>query len=123
VDKSALFFAVLKRNALRRAACLPLLDVREEYRRAVAEAAWREFEQRCATEAEALARCRAEAVAHCRARFGPGFDPRNFGSRILVARETDRRFREHMRAVLGGDPPLPPVRHPLGYGSARQASE
>jgi hypothetical protein len=123
MDKAALLAAILERNALRRAALLPPLDVGLEYHRAVAEAEWREYERRCSAEADALARCREEAVAECRERFGPAFDPRNFGSRILVARETDRRFREHMRAVLGGDPPLPPVRHPLGYGSAREAPE
>jgi hypothetical protein len=112
VDKAALFSAVLERNAFRRAALLPPLDVGLEFRRAVAEAAWQEYERRCSAEAEALARCRAEAVAECRKRFGPAFDPRDSGSRILVARETVRRFRKHMAKVLGTAPPVVPARHP-----------
>jgi hypothetical protein len=123
MDKAAIFRRVLARNALRRAALLPPLDVGLEYRRAVAEAEWREYERRCSAEADALARCREEAVAECRNRFGPTFDARNFGSRILVASETDRRFREHMRGILGGDPPLPPVQHPIEYGRGREARE
>jgi len=119
MDRATLFTAVLGRNALRRAALLPPLDVRAEYRRVVAEAAWREYERRCSAEADALARCRAEAVAECRKRFGPTFDTRNSGSRILVARETDRRFSEHMAKVLGTAPPVVPARHPVVYGSAR----
>ncbi|HYI84345.1 MAG TPA: hypothetical protein VEX11_14180 [Acetobacteraceae bacterium] len=47
MDKAALFTAVLERNALRRAALLPPLDVGLEYRHAVAEAEWREFERWC----------------------------------------------------------------------------
>jgi hypothetical protein len=119
MDKAALFSAVLERNAFRRAALLPPLDVGLEFRRAVAGAAWQEYERRCSAEAEALARCRAEAVAECRKRFGPAFDPGNFGSRILVARETVRRFRKHMAKVLGTAPPVVPARHPVVYGSAR----
>jgi len=119
VDKAALLSAILEHNALRRASLLPPLDVREEFRRAVAEAEWREYERRCSAEADALARCREEAVAHWRARFGPGFDPRNFGSSHLVPRETAHRFREHMAKVLGTAPPVIPARHPVVYGSAR----
>ena len=119
MHKAALFSAVLERNALRRAALLPPLDVGQEFRRAIAEAGWREYQRRCSAEADALARCREEAVAECRRRFGPAFDPRNFGNRAVAARETDRRFREHMRAVLGAEPPSSPSRHPILYGSAR----
>jgi hypothetical protein len=119
VDKAAVFSAVLERNALRRAALLPRLDVGQEFRRAIVEAAWREYQRRCSAEADALARCRAEAVAECRKRFGRAFDTRNFGSRIVVARETDRRFRGHMRKILGTDPPSSLARHSVVYGSAR----
>jgi hypothetical protein len=119
MDKAAIFSAVLERNAVRRKAPLPPLDVARACHRAIAEAEWREYERRCSAEADAWARCRAEAVAECRKRFGPAFHPRNFGNRILVARETDWRFREHMRAVLGAEPPSSPSRHPTVYGSAR----
>ena len=119
MDKAAILSRVLERNALRRAALLPPLDVGLEFRRAVAEAAWQEYERRCGDESEALTRCRDEAVAHFRQKFGPDFDPRDFGGRVVVARETDRRFREHMCALLGGEPPSPPPRHPIAYGGAR----
>jgi hypothetical protein len=119
VDKAAILSRVLERNALRRAALLPPLDVGLEFRRAVAEAAWLEYGRRCGDESEALTRSRDEAVAHFRQKFGPDFDPRGFGGRVVVARETDRRFREHMRALLGGEPPSPPPRHPIAYGGAR----
>ncbi|HYI83864.1 MAG TPA: hypothetical protein VEX11_11715 [Acetobacteraceae bacterium] len=123
MHKAALFSAVLERNALRRAALLPPLDVGQEFRRAIAEAGWREYQRRCSAEADALARCREEAVAECRKRFGPAFDPRNLGSRILVARETERRFCEHVRAVLGADPPSYPAQDPIVYGGARSRGE
>jgi hypothetical protein len=119
MDKASIFSAVLERNAVRRKALLPPLDVAREYHRAIAEAEWREYERRCSAEADAWARCRAEAILEWRKRFGPAFDPRNFGSRILVARETDRRFREHMAEVLGTAPPVVPARHPVVYGGAR----
>jgi hypothetical protein len=56
-----------------------------------------------------------------RAVRGPDCDPGGFGGRIVVGRDADRRFARYMRRVLGREPPLPPVRHPVVYGGARGA--
>src|SRR5215210_2828035 len=100
MDTTAIMAAVMKRNALRIAAKLPQIDVDYEYRFAVAEAVWEEYERLCQRHAPALARCKERAVTAYRALHGPQCDPGGFGGRMVVGRDTNRRFRSYMRKVM-----------------------
>lgn len=93
VDRAAIFTSVLKRNALRREAHLPLLDVRVTYERELAQALWRAHAN------EHYEAVRAEVVARLRARFGPkwGFSA---GARWHVEIETDRELRRIFRRIF-----------------------
>ncbi len=90
VDRAAIFEEVLKRNALRREAHLPLLNVRATYEREVAGALWRAHRTR---NYEAV---RAEVVARLRARFGKRWGG-SAGARWHVEIETDRELRRIFR--------------------------
>ena len=118
VDKAAILAEVVRRNALRKEAKLPEIDVDFEYRFACAEAEYEEYLQLCKQpqHAAARARCRERATAAYRKRRGPDAQPYGLGGRYAIGRDTDRRFTRYMRRVLGRSPPLPPVRHPTVYG-------
>lgn len=66
-DRGAIFSDILRRQALRREAQLPLLNVRAEYERAVEQARWRAHVE---TYGEAI---RAQVLAELRAKNGPHF--------------------------------------------------
>lgn len=81
MDHAAIFANILRRNALRREALLPPLDVRAEYKKAVATAHWREVrEQHYET-------VRAEVVRRLRRTRGANFG-NSAGGRWLVEAET-----------------------------------
>ena len=89
VDRAAIFADVLKRNALRREASLPLLAVRPVYLKEVARAAWTEFVAQHEGEVRAL------VLKQQRQRRGQAW-PTSTGGRwaldILTARELSARF-------------------------------
>lgn len=66
-DRGAIFSDLLRRQALRREARLPLLNVRAEYELAVGKARWRAHVEKYG---EAV---RAEVLAELRAKNGPQF--------------------------------------------------
>lgn len=66
-DRGAILSTILRRQALRREAQLPLLDVRSEYERAVEQAQWKVHVE---TYGDAV---RAQVLAELRAKHGPQF--------------------------------------------------
>lgn len=90
VDRAAIFASILTRNALRREAHLPLLDVRVTYERELAQALWRAHVN------EHYEAVRAEVVARLRARFGKRWGG-SAGARWHVEIETDRELRRRFR--------------------------
>jgi hypothetical protein len=54
MDKAAIFTELTRRNALRREAGLPLLDVRQEFDHGVAKARWEEYQVVCDAHAEGV---------------------------------------------------------------------
>jgi hypothetical protein len=104
VDRSAIFSTILARQALRRDAHLPLLDIGSEYRAAVAQAL-RAREQTLWQRYAELHhdRVRGEILARQRAKHGPEW-PSSWGGRmalsILVQRALKASFRrEHPSAA------------------------
>jgi hypothetical protein len=98
MDKAEIFTALTQRNALRKAAWLPLLDLTAEYESAVALEAWREYQAKCELFATDRARIREQVLAEFRAAHGPEFGL-CFGGRWAVGNETNRRFQRFMSEV------------------------
>lgn len=85
-DRSAILSDILRRQALRREAQLPTLNVRTEYERAVEQARWRAH---VATYGEAV---RAQVLAELRAKHGPQFGS-SVGGLWAVRLRAERRLR------------------------------
>ena len=89
IDRSAIFSSILARNALRREAKLPLLNVRSEYERIVDLALWRAHVERNHEVTTAT------LLRELRAKQGPNF-PQSAGGRwalnALVAKNLKESF-------------------------------
>ncbi len=112
VDLAAIFTELTRRNAARREAKLPLLDMRAEFDHAVEVATWREA---CEKHADDMARIKIEALAHLRRRHGDHFGYPVGGS-WAISIEVSKRFLA-LLAADGVHPPAP--RQPMVYGSDR----
>jgi hypothetical protein len=103
IDRAAIFAELTQRNALRREARLPLLDLRYEFEDAVNRALWREAWERHADE---LARIRA----HVTAEYG---DYQSTAGRMFLG----SKFLERAYIFLEQHGVYPPVpRHSIRYG-------
>ena len=91
VDRAAIFSSILARNALRREAQLPQLNVRATFEREVEHRLWAEFV------AEHGERVHAEVLAERRAKFGPDY-PLSAGGRMGVAALVQRALVERYHA-------------------------
>lgn len=92
MDRAGIFKQVTERNALRKAAQMPPLDVPREYARAVRREEVREYyEQRRALYGAEEDRFVAEALAEHVARFG--HPPQNWIGRLGVQHQAETRFQ------------------------------
>lgn len=91
-DCGAIFSNILRRQALRREAQLPLLDVRAEYERAVEQARWRAHVE---TYGDAV---RAQVLAELRAKNGPQFGY-SIGGLWVVRLLAAKRIRQMFEAM------------------------
>lgn len=87
VDRAAILTSILNRQAVRREARLPLLNIRAEYERAVEQARWRAHVE------EHGETVRAEALAELRFRHGPQFG-NSVGGLWAVRLRTEKRLRD-----------------------------
>lgn len=94
MDKAVLLADVLRRNALRRQAQLPLLDVRAELEHACMVAQLQDYRAFQDAHKDVLDRIRADVLAELRQRYGPEF-PDGFGSRLMLAIRVDERFARY----------------------------
>ena len=116
VDRAAIFTALTRRNAVRREAKLPLLDIHSEFAHAVEVAEWREA---CVKHAEDMARIRIEVIADLRRRHGNDFGD-SVGGHWAINIEVSKRFNA-LLAADGVHPPTP--RHSVVYGSDRSEAD
>jgi len=91
MDRAALLTAIYERNAARKQAQLPLLDVRAELRKACDVAAFDEWQQFIADHKVEWDRIEADVLTDMRVKHGPAF-PSSGWSRMLVNAETEKRF-------------------------------
>ena len=90
VDRAAIFSSILARNALRRGAQLPQLDVRATFEREVEHALWIEHVERHHAEV------RAQVLDDLRQRFGR--EPLSAGGRWAISALTQKALVERYRA-------------------------
>lgn len=103
-DKAALFTDLTKRNALRRAAKLPLLDIKAELSRQAESMAWQEAVRQ--HEAD-LVDIRGKVLAELQATRGPDFDTNHSaGARWLIEATVNKRFADFL-VSLGFTQPKP----------------
>ena len=113
-SKSELFLLATQKNALRREAQLPLLDVRAEMARQAyvdqRDAYYDEWERRRAT----LDAIKADVLAELRAERGPDFGL-SAGGRWMVQHLAVRRYIDYL-AGLGFHRPVNPTPRRILYG-------
>lgn len=119
MDAGEIFTTLTHRNAVRRQAKLPLLDVRAEYDHQMGLAAERDYRAACERFAAERARMREQVLAAFRAVHGPGFGLSS-GGRWAVGHETNQRFRRYMSETQGIDAPGHAGRNSIVYGGATQ---
>ena len=122
MDKAAIFTTLTQRNALRKQAKLPLLDLTSEYHNGVALAVWQAYQAACDRFADERARIRDQVLADFRAVHGPGFGF-TFGGRWAVGHETNRRFHLYMREIHGLQSPGSTGPNTIVYGAADKTHE
>ena len=113
MDRAAAFTLITQRNALRRAAQLPLLDVREELDKAANLAAWDAFGKEAARHAERRRAITEAVLAEYRAKFGPDFPSTSSGQYMLqvIVGQRFHAYLERLGVVR------PPLRGAIPYGA------
>jgi hypothetical protein len=100
MDDKAILDGLLERNALRRAAHLPLLNLEFELDHAIQVARWQEA---CEAHADDRLRLHEEVIADLQSRHGKRFG-QSVGGHWVIEFEVARRFN----ALLADDGVLPP---------------
>ena len=118
LNKAAIFTEITRRNALRREAGLPLLDVRAEFDHGVALARWEEYQAVCDAHADLRAEIQAEVIEELRR--STGRDHRlSVGGRWAIAARTQQRFEAALARKGHPRPPIP-TRNLTIYGADRR---
>ena len=118
MDRAAIFTEITKRNALRRKAQLPLLDVRAEMAHAVSLAALKEYREFCDQHRDKLEQFRTEVLAEMRER-NPNFFGHSLGGRLAVGFKARRRFEAWIEENFGMVKPTFIPKNAIIYGSDR----
>jgi len=119
MDKAAIFAEVLRRNALRREAQLPLLDVTVEYRHAVAQAERAEFQAICDQHRDLFDDMLESVTQELRTkRRNPSFG-NCMGSRMKIAAAARQRFYSALE-LRGFKQPSGGMRNAIPYGKSRK---
>lgn len=113
MDKAAIYSELVRRNALRKANGLPLLNLTTEYAHAVAGAAQRGFRALCDRHADEREAIRLEVLAELREKHGPDFGM-GFGARWILGRQTHQRFAAYIAEKYR--------LHPEGGGEMRSST-
>jgi hypothetical protein len=107
MDKAAIFTDLIRRNALRKANALPLLDLRTEYTHQVWIGRREEYWAACDDHADEREAIRHQVLAEFRAEKGANF-PSTTGGHWMVGLRTSKRFAAYMELRYDVFPPRPP---------------
>jgi hypothetical protein len=91
MDKAAIFADVTRRNALRKANGLPLLDVPAEYAHEVSLSYQREYQEVCNSHADEREAIRSIVLSEFQQKYGADFG-RTMGGRWAIGQVTRKRF-------------------------------
>jgi hypothetical protein len=111
MSKADLFTEATKKNALRREAKLPLLNMRDEIEKAQSVLEWKHFAEICAQHAAVRDRLAARMKAELAAN---GFDCLSFGGRFALNAKVEAEFRDYLRGIGVKIPTMNGIR----YGGA-----
>jgi hypothetical protein len=100
MDKAAIFTDLTRRNALRKANGLPLLDLRTEYAHQMWLARRQEYCTACEEHADEREAIRCQVLAEFRAKYGADF-PGTSGGHWAVGLRTSKRFAAYMELRSG----------------------
>lgn len=115
MSKADLFLQTTKRNALRREAGLPLLNVRDEIEKAQNALDWKNFAEICAQHKPV----RDRIAARMKAEFAVnGFDCLSYGGRFALNAMVQAEFLDYLRGI--GGVKIPTVTG-VRYGGAKQS--
>src|SRR6476619_4614 len=103
MDKAAIFTDLTRRNALRKAHGLPLLDLRAEYAHQLWIAKRREYWAACDEHADEREAIRREVLVEYQVKYGPNFPCTTFGH-WAVGLRTNERFAALMALTYGVSP-------------------
>jgi hypothetical protein len=120
MDHAPIFTALTQRNALRKAAKLPLLDLRIEMAVAIQRDAQRVYVEQCEKYDDDRRRIREDVLRELRVTRGADF-PMSMGGRWLVGLMSDQRFRAFLEIEHGIRKPAVTSRHPISYGEFRRS--
>jgi len=120
MDRAATFTELTKRNALRREAKLPLLDLHSEMTLAVELDAHRAYTEQCQTYDDERRRIMSDVLKELRQVRGGNF-PSSMGGRMLIRLMSDQRFRAFLEIDHGIRKPTMTGRHPISYGELRRS--
>jgi hypothetical protein len=119
MDKAAIYTEIMRRNALRREAGLPALDVTAEYRHAVAQAERAEFQAICDRHRDLWDEMLTTVTQELRAkRDNPSFG-NCMGSRIMIRVIARERFYATLE-LQGYRKPFSETRNTIPYGKNRK---
>ena len=91
MDKAAIFTNLTRRNALRKANGLSLLDVHAEYAHEVSIAVQQDYRAACADHADERDAIRQQVLVEYRGKYGPQFG-QTMGGRWVIGHLTHKRF-------------------------------
>jgi len=120
IDRAAIFAAICARNDVRRKACLPLLDVRDEFDQAVGVALDRAFEELLKPiMAEFDHRICLKWIARWQRKNQTDRWPRGMGISLLMGYHCRSFFKRVLRLRTGIVEPIYNPRHLTRYGGGR----
>jgi len=122
MDRAAIFTALTQRNELRKAAKLPLLDLRTEMALAMQHEAQRVYAEQCEKFDDDRRRIEEDVLRELRTTRDADF-PTSMGGKWLVRLMADRRFRAYLEIEHGIRKPAVTSRHPITYGEFRRSQD
>jgi hypothetical protein len=120
MDRAAIFAELTRRNALRKAAQLPLLDLRAELAFALGFEEQRAYAEDCKKYEDNRKRIMTEVLTELRLTRRADF-PTSIGGRWMVQLLSDRRFQAFLEIEHGIVKPAVISRHPVKYGELRKS--
>jgi hypothetical protein len=121
MNRGAVFNELTRRNALRKAAKLSLLDLRTEFALAVEREAQRVYAEWCEKYEDDRKRTREDVLRELRVTRGADF-PMSMGGGLLVGLMSDRQFRAFLEIEHGIGAPTLNSRHFISYGELRKST-